>query len=79
MAVPSYGPHYPLIQVNRLLDRSYTQQDVIVLGRILIVVQPVLDPHPSDRIGEARSPRKPAHFEFGTGFLPPETDAPQAT
>jgi len=25
---------------------------VIVLGRILIVVQPVLDPHPSDRTGE---------------------------
>ena len=29
------------------------------------------------RPSSARSPRKPALFEFGTGFLPSETGAPK--
>ena len=45
------------LPVNKVLARASLAGDplVIVLGRIFIVVQPVLDPYPSDWTGENAS------------------------
>jgi hypothetical protein len=48
-------------------------------GRYVSVVETVVVARPPHADSRRRkdTPRKPAFFEFGTGFLPPETGAPK--